>query len=212
MAEFTFICAFCNRRIRGDEGYRGMQIKCPGCGNEIDIPIDIPTGRGTEFPKTALDLHNESQTPIGVESNPSSTASKRSNPWAAIGVIVLFAILLWKNWDEVGRFLSSAKTQIGASLPSRTISGTWRTTEGNEHLQTDGKLSFHSDGTVIKDTTFYNLNGTYTISGDTITITWTGGKDFASLIKDDNRSEQYRRQGNDLIDLTWNNHLWYKTE
>lgn len=204
--EIKISCVYCNQHIQCDEGYRGREIVCPGCRQVISIPAK------REFPKTELDLHNESQTPIAPVSQPSPAASKRDNPWAAIGGIVLLTILLWKNWDGVERFFGSAKAKISASLPSGTISGTWKTTEGNDRLQLSGKLSFHSDGTVIKDTTFYNLNGTYTTSGDTITITWTGGKDFGSLIKDDNRSEQYRRQGNDLIDLSWNNHLWYKAE
>jgi len=206
MAEIKVSCPHCNQHIQCDEGYRGMEIACPGCQQAISIPAK------REFPKTELDLHNESQAPIATGSTPSPVASKRDNPWAAIGVIALLVMLLWRNWDDVELFFGSAKAKFSAALPSGTISGVWKTTEGNERLQTDGKLSFHSDGTVVKDTTFYNLNGTYTMSGDTITITWTGGKDFASLIKDNNRSEQYRRQGNDLIDLSWNNHLWYKTE
>jgi len=103
-------------------------------------------------------------------------------------------------------------TLIIVSCDSRRISDIYKTTGGNDQIQIEGKLSFHNDGTVIKDTTFYNLNGNYTISGDMITITWTGGKDFASLIKDNNRTEQYRIQNNDLVDLSWKNHLWYKTE
>lgn len=135
-----------------------------------------------------------------------------SFPWAGVVGIILLVIMLWRNWDSVGHFLSSAGTKISAALPSRTISENYTTTEGNEQLLLVGKLFFHKDGTVVKDTTFYNLNGTYRISGDMITITWTGGKDFSKLITETNRAEQYQISGSDLLETAWNNHLWYKTQ
>ena len=92
------------------------------------------------------------------------------------------------------------------------ISGIYASGPPDEFGDVD-KLAFHDDGTVILDSVLANLKGTYTISGDMITIVWTGGGDFDAVIKkNSDKIRKFRIQGNDLIDIGRNNHGWHKTQ
>lgn len=92
----NFACPTCNITLQAEADLAGKTVKCPGCGDRIQIPEDFaPPPTETEYEHSAEDMADEhhEQTPELEVSSAAKEHPSFVNVWIALGAGFLASVL-----------------------------------------------------------------------------------------------------------------------